>query len=97
MVDGLNPGVSVICLADDHPGEGSLEKLLLVPDISTSRVVVIFESSKDDLTLHLILKTTTALEVKTSVTNNSLSKDYLHLDDHTKKIKVIMLIIQEIE
>ena len=64
----------------------SWERLLLVPDISTSWVVVIFESSKDDLTLHLSLKTTTALEVKTSVTNNSLSKDYLHLDDHTKKI-----------
>ena len=35
-------------------------------------------------TLHLTLKTTTAQE--TSVTNNSLSKDYPHLDDHAKQI-----------
>ena len=37
-------------------------------------------------TLHLTLKTTTAQVVKTSVTNNSLSKDYLHPDDHAKQI-----------
>ena len=38
--------------------------------------------------LHLILKRTTAQVVETSVTNNSLSKDYLHLDDHTTQITV---------
>ena len=35
-------------------------------------------------TLHLTLKMTTTLVVKTSVTNNSLSQDYSHPDDHTK-------------
>ena len=30
---------------------------------------------------------TTAQVVETSVTNNSLSKDYLYPDDHTKQIK----------
>ena len=34
-------------------------------------------------TLHLTLKMTTAQVIKTSVTNNSLSKDYSHPDDHT--------------
>ena len=29
---------------------------------------------------------TTAEVIKTSITNNSLSKDYLHPDDHTKQI-----------
>ena len=29
---------------------------------------------------------TTAQVVETSVTNNSLSKDYPHLDDHVKQI-----------
>ena len=38
------------------------------------------------MTLHLTLKMTTAQVVKTSVTNNSLSKDYPHPDDHTKQI-----------
>ena len=38
------------------------------------------------MTLHLTLKMTTAQVVETSVTNNSLSKDYLHLDDHAKQI-----------
>ena len=37
-------------------------------------------------TLHLTLKMTTAQVVETSVTNNSLSKDYLHPDDHDKPI-----------
>ena len=37
-------------------------------------------------TLHLTLKMTAAQVVKTSVTNNSLSKDYLHPDDHAKQI-----------
>ena len=37
-------------------------------------------------TLHLTLKMTTAQVVKTSVTNNSLSKDYPHPDDHAKQI-----------
>ena len=36
-------------------------------------------------TLHLTLKMTTAQIVETSVTNNSLSKDYLHLDDHARQ------------
>ena len=35
--------------------------------------------------LHLTLKMTTAQVVKTSVTNNSLSKDYPRLDDHPNK------------
>ena len=38
------------------------------------------------MTLHLTLKMTTAQVVKTSVTNNSLSKDYLHPDDRAKQI-----------
>ena len=38
-------------------------------------------------TLHLTLKMTTAQVVEASVTNNSLSKDYLHPDDHVKQIK----------
>ena len=37
-------------------------------------------------TLPLILKMTTAQVVETSVTNNSLSKDYPHPDDHAKQI-----------
>ena len=37
-------------------------------------------------TLHLALKMTTAQAVETSVTNNSLSEDYSHLDDHAKQI-----------
>ena len=36
--------------------------------------------------LLLTLKLTTAQVVETSVTNNSLSKDYPHPDDHTKLI-----------
>ena len=32
------------------------------------------------------LMTTTSKVVETSVTNNSLSKDFPHLDDHTKQI-----------
>ena len=32
------------------------------------------------------LKMTTAQVVETSVTNNSLSKDYSHLDDHTRHL-----------
>ena len=41
------------------------------------------------MTLHLTLKMTTTLVVETSVTNNSLSKDYPHLDDHAKQIKTL--------
>ena len=37
-------------------------------------------------TPHLTLKLTTAQVVETSVTSNSLSKDYLHPDDHAKQI-----------
>ena len=37
-------------------------------------------------TLNLTLKMTTAQVIETSVTNNSLSKDYLCLDDHAKQI-----------
>ena len=36
-------------------------------------------------TLHLTLKMTTAQEDETSVTNNNLSKDYPHPDDHAKQ------------
>ena len=36
-------------------------------------------------TLHLTLKMTTAQVVERSVTNNSLSEDYPHLDDHAKQ------------
>ena len=36
-------------------------------------------------TLHLTLKMTTTQMVRTSVTNNSLSKDYPHPDDHTRQ------------
>ena len=42
-------------------------------------------------TLHLTLKMTTAQVVKTLVTNNSLSKDYLHPDDHAKQITDISM------
>ena len=38
------------------------------------------------MTLHLTLKMTTAQVVETSVPNNSLSKDYPHLEDHAKPI-----------
>ena len=38
---------------------------------------------KTTLTLNFTLKMTTAQVVKTSVTNNSLSEDYSHPDDHT--------------
>ena len=31
--------------------------------------------------------------VKTSVTNNSLSKDYLHPDDHDKEITTLIILI----
>ena len=37
-------------------------------------------------TLHLTLKMTTAQVVETSVTNNSLSKDYPHPEDYDKQI-----------
>ena len=43
-------------------------------DVSTSSAVV------------FRVKMTTAQEVETSVTNNSLSKDYPHSDDHAKQI-----------
>ena len=36
-------------------------------------------------TLHLTLKMTTAEVVEMSVTNNSLSKDYSHPDNHAKQ------------
>ena len=38
------------------------------------------------MTLHLTLKMTTAQVVKTSVTNNSLSKGYPQPEDHDKPI-----------
>ena len=38
------------------------------------------------MTLHLTLKMTTAQVVEMSVTNNSLSKDYPHPEDHDKPI-----------
>ena len=38
------------------------------------------------MTLHLTLKMTTAQVVEMSITNNSLSKDYLHPDDHDEPI-----------
>ena len=37
----------------------------------------------------LLLLTTTQV-VETSVTNNSLSKDYLHLDDHVKQTGTVL-------
>ena len=37
-------------------------------------------------TLHLTLKMTTAEVVETSLTNNSLTEDYPHPDDHGKQI-----------
>ena len=36
---------------------------------------------------------TTVQVVETSVTNNSLSKDYTHPEDHAKPINVIIIII----
>ena len=38
-------------------------------------------------TLHLTLKMTTTQVVETSVTNNSFSEDYPHLDYHALNIK----------
>ena len=35
--------------------------------------------------IHLILKMTTARVVEMSVTNDSLSEDYPHLDNHTRQ------------
>ena len=40
-------------------------------------------------TLHLSLKMTTAQAVETSVTNNSLSKDYSHPAEHAKEIILV--------
>ena len=37
------------------------------------------------MTLHLTLKMTTAQVVGTLVTNNSLSEDYSHPDDHSRQ------------
>ena len=54
-------------------------------DISTSVPLVI--KIHIMTTLHLTLKMTTAQVVETSVTNNSLSKGYLHPDDHDKPIR----------
>ena len=48
--------------------------------------MMVFIASGLSTTLHLILKMTTAQVVATSVTNNSLSKDYPHADDHAKEI-----------
>ena len=45
-----------------------------------------FDCLNGHLQSQVTLKITTAQEVETSVTNNSLSKDYLHPDDHTKQI-----------
>ena len=47
---------------------------------------------KTILTLSLTLKVTTAQVVKTSVTNNSLSKDYLHPDEHAIKDNQLIII-----
>ena len=43
-------------------------------------------------TLHLTPKMTTAQVVEMSVTNNNLSKDYLHPDNHDKPIVVVIVI-----
>ena len=65
--------------------EVSLEKTVVGDcDVSTNwTVVIIFTLTT---TLHLTLKMTTAQVVETSVTNNSLSKDYPHPDGHAKQI-----------
>ena len=41
----------------------------------------------------MILKMTTAQVVDTSVTNNNLSKDYPHTDDHAKQIVVVVVVV----
>ena len=56
-------------------------------DVSTSWVVVIFRVK------WRYYFRTTAQEVETSVTNNSLSEDYRHPDDHAKQIIIIIIII----
>ena len=53
-------------------------------------------------TLHLTLKMPTAQVVETSVTHNSLSKDYPHLDDHTKQnhaylIQVCLALLHKVQ
>ena len=40
---------------------------------------------------HVTLKMTTTQAVETSVTNNSLSRDHPHPDDHAKQINAIIL------
>ena len=44
-------------------------------------------------TLHLTLKMTTTQAVETSVTNNSLPKDYSHPDDHAKQITLNYILV----
>ena len=62
---------------------------LRFPTFIWSTVGKWFDSKYHHLTttLHLTLKMTTAQVVETSVTNNSLSKDYPHPDNHAKQIK----------
>ena len=70
LVNGLNPGVSVVLR--DRPGEGSLQKdhcwwlMFQLPEWQSSSEL-------------------SGSSVKTSFTNNSFSEDYSHLDDHTRQ------------
>ena len=47
------------------------------------------------MTPHLTLKMTTAQVVEMSVTNNSLSKVYPHLDDHAKQITINLFLMRQ--
>ena len=68
----------------DLPGEDSLITTKLTNQNQDQR----HKCHHLTMTLHLTLKMTTAQVVETSVTNNSLSKDYLHPEDHDKPLTV---------
>ena len=73
-------GIFVWC---DLPGEGIVLRKTVVGDYCFNYLSGRSSESSD---FHLTLKMTTTQVVKTSVTNNSLSKDYPHPDDHAKQI-----------
>ena len=64
-------------------GESVVERTL---HYQTDIFIILYVQRDFYFNRHLTLKMTTAQVVETSVTNSSLSKDYPHLDDHTKQI-----------
>ena len=90
MVKGQNPGVLVICLARSS-SESSEE-------FSSGDGIYVSGPNPNEThkyhhlttTLHLTLTITTAQVIETSITKNSLSKDYPHPEDHAKQIKLLL-------